>query len=140
MAATLNRQLIKQRSAAPRFERITIPEWDCDAILKVMTGTERDAYEVEITGSRFRKGAVDQVLNLQNIRARLVARCLVDEEFKPIYDYRKLEDINELGATDAMILDRLFDAARKLNGISDDDVKALEKNLPAEANGVSGTT
>lgn len=136
--ATLSRARIREAQAKPRIERVYIEEWLCDAIVRVMTGAERDAYEAEITGTRMPGKGQTRVLNLSNIRARLVARCLIDDNGDPLYDWRKPADLDELGKTDAAILDRIFTAASQLNGITEKDIEELAKNSPAEANGVSG--
>lgn len=139
--ATLTRKRIQEEIKKPRTSRIYIADWNCDAIIRVMTGAERDAYEAEITGTRVSAGKnASRVLNLANIRARLVARCLIDDDGKPLYDWRKPIDIDELGATDAAILDKIFVAASQLNGITEADIEDLTKNSLAAVNGSSGTS
>lgn len=137
----LTRQALKERAEARRTTIVSffVEEWQGEVFLRVMSGKERDAYEVEITGTRAPTKHAPRVLNLNNIRARLVARCLVDEVGTALYDWRKPADIDELGDLDAAGLDRVFKRCQELNGLTDDDVKELTKNLPAEANGVSGT-
>jgi len=135
----LTRQRIREESAKPRTERVYIEQWQCDAIVRVMTGAERDAYEAEITGTRVPGKGQTRVLNLANIRARLVARCLIDDNGEPLYNWRLPADLDELGKTDAAILDQIFTTASQLNGITERDIEELAKNLPAEANGVSGS-
>lgn len=134
----LTRQRIKEENAKPRTQTVYVEQWDCDATLRVMTGAERDAYEAEITGTRMPGKGQARVLNLSNIRARLVARCLIDDDGQPLYDWKRPADLDELGATDAAVLDTLFTAASQLNGITESDIAELTKNSKAEANGVSG--
>lgn len=134
------RDRLKSRATKLPTRVVDVPEWDMtgdDAIhLRAMTGTERDAYEAGVVGNR---GGRDRPLNLANLRARLVARCMVDPTTnEPIFDWRKPQDVDELGGYNAAGLDRLFKACQELNGITDEDVSALEKNLQAEANGASG--
>lgn len=136
--ATLTRARLREEAAKPRTERVYIDQWQCVAIVRVMTGAERDAYEAEITGTRMPGKGQTRVLNLANIRARLVARCLIDEDGETLYNWRLPADLDELGKTDAAILDVIFRTASELNGISEKDIETLTKNLPAEANGVSG--
>lgn len=135
------RDRLRARAQAPRPRmRIDVPEWDMigddGVLLEAMNGTQRDDYEAGIVGNRAGK---DRRLNLANLRARLIARCMIEDDGTPVYDWRKPQDIDELGALDAAGLDRCFKACQELNGISDEDVDALEKNSKAEANGVSGS-
>lgn len=134
------RDRLKARASQLPRESVDVPEWDMigdnAVIVQAMTGTARDAYEAEITGNRASK---DRRLNLQNFRARLVARCMIDPDTSElVYDYRKPADIDEIGAFDAAGLDRVFKACQRINGITDDDVEELTKNSTAEANAVSG--
>lgn len=139
--STSKRDRLRARASAPRpRKRIDVPEWDMTGddgvLLEAMNGTSRDDYEASIVGNR---GGKDRRLNLGNLRARLVARCMIEDDGAPVYDYRKPQDIDELGALDAAGLDRCFKACQELNGITDEDVDTLEKNSQAEANGVSGS-
>lgn len=135
----LSRDFIRTQNANRRRDTVWIEQWQANATLEVMTGAERDAYEAEITGTRIRQGDNTRTLNLANIRARLVARCLIDPDTGDrLYDWRQPKDLDELGATDSAVLDQLFTAASQLNGITKKDIDELTKNSNAEANGVSG--
>jgi hypothetical protein len=139
-APTLTRARIREENAKPRTDRVWIKQWGSYAVIRVMTGKQRDAYETEITGSRAPGKNGTRTLNLANIRARLVARCLIDGETgEPLYDWNKREDLEELGATDAAVLDTIFSAVSQLNGITEADIAELTKNLPAEANDDTGS-
>lgn len=118
-----------------RTELVNVAEWGGSVRVRVMTGTERDAYEAEIVGNRTGK---DRRLNLTNMRARFVARCLVDDDGAPLYDYRNPKDIDDLGGMDAAGLDVVFKAAQAVNGLTDSDVDDLTKNSKAEPSANSG--
>lgn len=111
-----------------RYEDVDVPEWGGMVRVRGLTGAERDRFEASITeqqGKRIK-------MNTANIRARLVAMAAVDEAGKPLFVER---DVAALGSKCASALDRLFDAARRLSGLSDGDVEELEKN---SAGGQSG--
>ena len=79
------RKRIEQADDLPR-EQVEIPEWgitkDDRVFVRTMEGTERDAFE----GENWKiKAGTDPVFNRQNFRARLVARCLVDEHGNRIF-------------------------------------------------------
>ncbi len=100
------------------FEVVDVPEWGGDVRIKSMTGTERDEFEKSlITGP--------EKVNLGNIRARLCALCIVDDGGAPVFEQ---EDVVALGGKSAKALDRAFEVAQKLNGLSKKDVDELEKN------------
>jgi hypothetical protein len=93
-----------------------VPEWGGAVKLRVMTGTERDRFESEfVNGNK----SVDMV------RAKLVAKCLCDEEGKRIFSEA---EIPTLGEKSAAVLDRLFSECMKLNRFSKEDVDDLAKN------------
>jgi hypothetical protein len=93
-----------------------VPEWGGSVKLRVMTGTERDRFESEfVNGNK----SVDMV------RAKLVAKCLCDEEGKRIFSEA---EIPTLGEKSAAVLDRLFSECMKLNRFSKEDVDDLAKN------------
>jgi hypothetical protein len=102
-------------------EDVEVSEWGGTVRLKMMTGTERDAYESSI----FKQGKA----NFANIRAKLLARCLVDDKGNRMF---KDIDIEALGAKSSRVLDLLFDRAQKLNGLGIKDKEELIKNSESD--------
>jgi hypothetical protein len=106
------------------YDTVSCPEWGGDVRLKSIKGRQRDDYEqsliVERGGSR--------QMNLRNARAKLIVLCAVDEAGQLLFTP---DDLNMLGRKNAKPLDRLFDACRKLAGLSDDDVDKLTENFGA---------
>lgn len=101
-----------------KVEKISVPEWGGDVFIRVMESAERDAFEA---ASLERKGAS----KMANIRARLAAIVLCDESGKRLFADA---DAPALGKKLASALDRVFEAASKLNRLSKEDVEELEKN------------
>lgn len=97
---------------------IEVPEWGGDVNIATMTGFARDRFEASILG---KSGG----MNTQNIRAKLVAACLVDDSGELVFNET---DIAKLGKKSCSALDRIFTEAQKLNGFSNDDVEELAKN------------
>jgi len=134
------KDLQARRAAGPPRDEIDVPEWGGSVLLQAMTGTARDSYEASITGNTMPASKnAPRRLNLANVRARLVARCMIDDDGNPIYDHNNPADIDELGGMDSAGLDRVFTACKKLCGISDEDIDALTKNSQADPNGASGS-
>jgi hypothetical protein len=98
---------------------VPVPEWGGDVLLRTLTGKQRDDFE---------QGQASLPANgkLDNIRARLVALCLVDGDGKQLYADH--ESILRLGGRSGTVLDRLFDVCREMNGMTAESAKAAEKN------------
>lgn len=104
------------------FEDVEVPEWGPGFIrIKTMTGTERDAYEASLYDLKGK----EVKMNRDDIRAKLLVKCLVDEKNERLFSDA---EIKMLGKKSAKVLDKLFTIAQKLNSMSEEDVKELEKN------------
>lgn len=99
---------------------VEVPEWGGRKVrLMEMSAADRDRYEMENLEAREKKTGARQV------RARLVALCLVDEEGKRVFTDQQ---VDALGAKSAKALDRLFWKARELNILEEEQVQAAAKN------------
>ena len=99
-------------------QKVEVPEWGGEVYVRMMTGSERDSFERGIINE-------DRTANLSNIRAKLCALTIVDESGNRIFTD---EDVKEIGEKSALVLDRIFQVAQNLNGISPADVEDLAKN------------
>lgn len=105
------------------MELVDVPEWGGQVWVRALSGTERDAYEASLVTVR-RDGS--QRFNMENVRARLVSMAMVDGAGERLFSDA---DVKALGAKSAQALDRVFDAARKLSGLSDEDVEELAEGF-----------
>ncbi len=119
--AVLTRDQIMQADDL-RTETVAVPEWGGEVIVKALTGRERDRFEASIAGERQGKRVK---LDLENIRARFVAACVVDEAGQPLF---YPSDVALLGEKSAAALQRVFEVGQRLSGLSDDDVEELAGN------------
>lgn len=117
----LTRDQILKADDLPK-ELVKVPEWGGELYIATLTGADRDSYEASIMQS---DGAGGMKQNFSNIRAKLVARCAVDEKGKRIFEDK---DIVPLGFKSAAALDRCFAVAARLNAVSDSDIEELAKN------------
>jgi hypothetical protein len=62
---------------------------------------------------------------MENVRARLAAASIVDENGARMFSD---EEIEALGGKSAMALDRVFKAAQRLSGLAPEDVEELAGN------------
>lgn len=104
-----------------RTETVAVPEWGGEVEVRGLTGTERDALEASIVEQRGRKTSI----NLHNIRAKLVAQSVVDEDGARIFTD---DDVAELGRKSGMALDRVYTVAQRLSGLTTADIEELTKN------------
>lgn len=116
----LSKEQILQADDLPR-ELVSVPEWGGEVYVRTMTGAERDAYEKSILDQR----GPDGNKNMENIRAKLCAKTIVSESGELLFSN---SDIVALGNKSGAALDRVFDVAIRLNGLSSKDVKDLAKN------------
>lgn len=101
-----------------KMELINVPEWGGEVYIATMSGTAKDRFEASCMG---KNGG----MNMQNIRAKLVAASIVDEYGKLMFSE---SEVTKLGQKSAAALDRVFAAAQKLNAIGEDDIEELAKN------------
>ena len=108
-------------------EEISVPEWGGTVLVRALDGEERDALEASMIQG---KGKNAQV-NLKNLRAKLVARSIVDENGKRLFEDG---DIPALAKKSAAALNRVYEVAQRLSGITPEDVDELTKNSePAQS-------
>lgn len=103
------------------FEDVQVPEWGGMVRVRGLTGAERDAFEASVVE---RQGKQSK-LNMTNIRARFVALVVVDGEGKRLFSDA---DVAALGRKSGVALNRVFEVAQRLSGITETDMSELEKN------------
>lgn len=95
-------------------EAVAVSEWDCTVHIRTLTAAQRDKFEEMCSVNRY-----------GNVRARLVALCMVDDGGQRIFADK---EIDALGDKSGRVLDRLFEVASRMNGFSAADAEELEKN------------
>lgn len=115
-----------------KTELVAVPEWGGEVYVRGMSGLERDAFETSIVQQRGKS----QSVNLSNIRAKLCAASICDENGKLLFTQG---DVSELGKKSAIALQRVFEVAQKLSGIGADDIDELAEGLEENPFGGSPT-
>ena len=100
-----------------KLEEIEVPEWGGSVFVKTFSGTVRDEIETAIYSGKKK--------DTTNFRARVVVASCCDENGTLLFSS---DDVPQLGTKSASALQRVFDKAVKLNGMSPEDVDELEKN------------
>lgn len=104
------------------FEQVSVPEWGGEVVIKSLSGSQRDAFEATI----FIGKGDDRDVNMQMLRAKLAAASIVDPE-----THERMFSDNEitlLGQKSARALQRVFNRAQELNGMTREDVEELVGN------------
>jgi len=109
-----------------------VPEWGGTVFVKGMTGTERDAFEASIVETRGKSTSV----NMRNIRAKLSAYSICDADGKLLFTEK---DVKVLGEKSAAALQRVFNVASELSGISEKDIEELADDLDKNPSGGSAS-
>lgn len=108
-----------------KVEKLAVPEWKTDVYLKVLSGTERDAFEASYS---------DQKMN--NFRVRFLVLTLCDESGERLFDD---EQVTLLGKRSALVINRLFEASWKLNMLSQEAVDQAGESSGADLKNGSST-
>lgn len=113
-----------------KIELVSVPEWGGEVYVKSMTGQERDKFEASIIETKGKQ----QSVKIDNIRAKLCAYTICDEEGNLLFSEK---DIIELGKKNANALTRVFMTARTLSGIGEEEMKELADDLQENFTGDS---
>ena len=108
-------------------ELVTVPEWGGISVwVRGLSAYDRDKWELDRIEMKRGKGGRMQPGELrQNARASLLVLALVDAENKPLFHPR---DTERLGRKGAKAINRLYEVAARLSGISDEDEAELLGN------------
>jgi hypothetical protein len=119
-------------------EEVDVPEWGGTVLVRGMTGRERDEFELSFR-QRGRRGEVQSgMANLSNVRAKLVARCCVDDDGNRLFTDA---DVAALGEKSGDALDRLNDVAARLSGMTAGDMEEMAEDFgPAGGDGSPSTS
>ena len=100
-------------------EDVPVPAWGGTVRVRSMTGRDRDAFSESL--ARDASGNVD----FTNYRAKLVAKCAVDENGVQIFTE---DDIAALAGKSASALATVFEVADRLNSVGASAIEDSKKN------------
>lgn len=117
---------------------VDVPEWGGEVLVRGLSGIERDAYEAGIQQIRPKPDGTREIhFNRDNARAKLLVKCLVDDEGNRLF---KDTDAPALGRKNGAVIDRLYDVAAELSGMGDATEKEIEGNSEAAQSGDSSSS
>ncbi|MFI6560401.1 hypothetical protein [Streptomyces sp. NPDC050534] len=122
-----------------QIEKVPVPEWGDEAIIRGLTGDELDAFQGSIREFRptFDGKGMEAVLIQEGMRAKLLVKCLIDENGDRLFTD---QDASALGAKNGAVLDKLYDVAARLSGLSEEEKATLEGNSGASTADESSTS
>jgi len=110
------------------FEKVEVDvsEWSITGerttvFVRELSARERDAFEASLVTGNGKKTKTD----FRDMRAKLAVATCCDANGNPLF---LPEDIETLSGKSAKVLDRICDAARKLNGMDTEDEEETVKN------------
>lgn len=113
-------------------EPVDVPEWGVTVYVRAMDGVQRDELD-EWFRSRPRdeSGASDQ----RGFRAMVVALCACDDAGVPLFT---LADLDAIAAKSATAIERVFDAAARLNKLMASDAEKAKSDFSTPQTAGSG--
>lgn len=129
--AILTKDMVMQ---ATRFEmvEVDVTEWGpidpetgepekTTVFVRELSAKEKDEFEAGLVSVKGRK----QRMNLDDLRARMAVLVCCDEKRNPIFNP---EDVAWLTKKAVRPLSRIYNAAKELNDLTDEDEEAMLKN------------
>jgi hypothetical protein len=113
MAVDLRNQLLNANDI--KVQPLDIPAWGGTYYLRVISGKAREHFEESYSQEK-----------MKNFRLRFLVLTLCDEAGKPILSDA---DMDALGERSSVEINRVFDAAWKLNAFTQEAVDALGEGL-----------
>lgn len=95
---------------------LAVPEWECQVLVTGLTGAQRDRIE-----ALCRANGADTT----HLRSRVVAMCARGPDHELLFSE---DDLAGLECLAASALDRIFECAQQLSGITPDALDGAKKN------------
>lgn len=95
---------------------LNVPEWGGSVRIRTMTGEARQQFQEAINAP---KGKLPK-----NVMEALLVSCLVDDAGGQLFS---AEDIEALSRKNSSVLQRVWEAAAELNGLTERSIKDIEK-------------
>jgi len=104
---------------------VNVPAWGGEVFVRTMTAIEKDQFE---ESNRNHEDDGSTTFNAVGYRARLIQKTVCDENGNLLFTE---DDLPALQKKSGKAIDLVIKVSQELNAITDEDLKALEKNLPA---------
>lgn len=103
-----------------KHKTVNVPEWGGDVRIDVMSGADRDEFDAWLMDNR--KG---DTFNTKKMKVFLLCMTVAGEDGKKLFTLADLDALNEKNGE---VINKLFEVAQDINGMSQKSVERLEKN------------
>ncbi len=133
----LSREQILAQKGKLLVRDVPVPEWGGTVRIRELTSKER--VQVEMSMVRQSKGSGGAQANLDSypmLRGRVLARTIVNDALRPLFTEADIADLTELAAGP---IERLFEIACAMSGLSQQDVDTMVGEFVTTPNGGSSS-
>ncbi len=124
------REAILSADDQPR-ESVECPEWGQTLLVRTLTGAERDTFENSVQQASRGKG-----IDLRGLKVKLVQLTLVTDDGEQVFESG---DQLLLNGKSSRVIDRIFQVAQRLNGLSAEDADEMVGNSGSDQSASSGS-
>ena len=127
--ALLTKQQIIEADDLETVE-VEVPQWGGSVLVRALTGKQRGQFTSMLVEQR----AGGRTLRLQDVQVLLCGLSIVDEHGKRMFSDAEM---SVLGGKSAAALQRVFEVAQRISGLSEEDVNELSGNSSETPSGDS---
>lgn len=129
------------RALDMEIEFVSVPEWakllpGGGTYVRSLEGHERDDFDEQITLTRKHGKKTTREIHMANARAKLVALAACDKNGARIFFDT---DVELLGKKNARALQRVFEVAMRLSGMTEEEIEDLGKDSTSGQSDASGS-
>jgi len=103
-------------------EEVEVPEWGGSVLVRGLTALERDRFEASV----IQGSGKNTTVKLENARAKLASLTVVGEDGKRLFSQA---DVAKLSQKSAAALNRIYNVAARLSGITDEDLEEISQDF-----------
>jgi len=103
-------------------EEVEVPEWGGSVLVRGLTALERDRFEASV----IQGSGKNTTVKLENARAKLASLTVVGEDGKRLFSQA---DVAKLSQKSASALNRIYNVAARLSGITDEDLEEISQDF-----------
>lgn len=105
-----------------KTEEVEVIEWGGSVLVRGLTALERDRFEASVISQHGKSVKV----KMEGARAKLASLTIVDEDGKRIFSQA---DLAKLSGKSAGALNRVYNVAARLSGITDEDLEEITQDF-----------
>lgn len=135
MAALTRDAILTPTHRGLKQETVSMPEWGGEVIVRELTSSEADVFEVSMRAAPAANGSgnlIDDNKRFELFRAKIIVLSVIDEDGNRVFTD---DDVKTLGEMPRSVLDRVASVALRLSGYSEETLK--KNSSPATGSSAS---